>query len=422
MARLVVLGMLGASHPFAVFAAAPFTLELFPKELAEERGAQCLDHSPAGYYIRVQDPQHWVVFLEGGGLCVETVDCIIRAVDSPTGSSKYWHNHTTPENNHMLTEDSPLNPFANWSHVYLPYCSGDTWLGNSKGPHLTLLGLQMSGHLILETALERLANTTAFAKATEVVLGGTSAGGIGTFHHADWFAEKVGQLAAAAGATAPRVAAFPVEGIFFPAKFPVLYPEFAVGLRQPVDDFFSDWVTGVFSPTWMHAGCLQGAKTKDFEEAHCFDISVMFEYIETPIFVLTNQFDKLMIHDMGICLSCDVKSTPTSTAGNYMRFFGQLMNQTLAHFHAARPSAGIFATSEYHHDENFNGLFRDHEKKISGVSLRSAIERWYFHGETTVLLEATCGDAAHPMPCPREATSGTGGFEGAASLRDPLVF
>mmetsp|Transcript_121787 Transcript_121787/g.192884 ORF Transcript_121787/g.192884 Transcript_121787/m.192884 type:complete len:128 (+) Transcript_121787:3-386(+) len=73
-----------------VSATAPdFQLELFPAELAKQRGAQCLDHSPAGYYIRKQDPSKWLIFLEGGGLCVTPFDCLARR-DSAQGSSKYW--------------------------------------------------------------------------------------------------------------------------------------------------------------------------------------------------------------------------------------------------------------------------------------------------------------------------------------------
>merc|ERR1712232_182963 len=70
-------------------AAPPMKLQLLPEDIAKEKGAQCLDHSPAGYYIREQDPKKWVIFLEGGGLCVTPIDCLTR-VTSSQGSSKHW--------------------------------------------------------------------------------------------------------------------------------------------------------------------------------------------------------------------------------------------------------------------------------------------------------------------------------------------
>ena len=69
--------------------APPMRLELLPEALAQELGAQCLDHSPAGYYVREQDPDRWVIFLQGGFLCAEPIDCIVRA-QTALGSSKYW--------------------------------------------------------------------------------------------------------------------------------------------------------------------------------------------------------------------------------------------------------------------------------------------------------------------------------------------
>jgi len=61
---------------------------------------KCLDGSQFGYYFRpapATSPNNkkWVIVLQGGGLCVEPIDCYIRQ-DSDQGSSKTWQEHWVP--------------------------------------------------------------------------------------------------------------------------------------------------------------------------------------------------------------------------------------------------------------------------------------------------------------------------------------
>ena len=56
------------------------------------------------------------MFLQGGGLCVEPVDCLQRA-KTYRGSSKFWA-PTHQDDSNVLSGDTTFNPFANWSHIY----------------------------------------------------------------------------------------------------------------------------------------------------------------------------------------------------------------------------------------------------------------------------------------------------------------
>lgn len=79
--------------------------------------------SPSGYYYEEgKDPSKVAFWLEGGGLCFEPIDCLERA-KKDLGSSVHWEDTYTDTNN-VLSNDPKINPFANWSHVYVPYCSG----------------------------------------------------------------------------------------------------------------------------------------------------------------------------------------------------------------------------------------------------------------------------------------------------------
>lgn len=379
---------------------APMQLELFPAELAMERGAQCLDHTPAGYYIRKQDPHRWIIFLEGGGLCVTPFDCIARAHKKGSfgslGSSKSWPSKGPIHNDAMTASFSELNPFMNFTQVYVPYCSGDTWLGASSRHRADLFGLQMSGHLIIEMVIDRLLNLTTLPHATDVILSGSSAGGIGTFHHLDWLADRMAQVAAARDAKRPRVAGVPIAGAFFPERQPVLYETFILGTKAPYTTLASEYLNFLQDP-WLHQGCVAASKKGALPLADCFDISKMFQYTVEPLFICQNRFDKLQMENLGLCPKSDCSShaAPSSSGGKYVRYFGATMNQTVIDMKASRPSPsiGFFIPAEYDHDGNFEAFFSKNERLIGGVSLRTAIERWYWDRERVELVEGPlCND------------------------------
>ena len=59
-------------------------------QLVKLPNAKCIDGSPAAYYIaRNESSTAWVVWLEGGGICLSLDDCIQRA-GSDLGSSKNY--------------------------------------------------------------------------------------------------------------------------------------------------------------------------------------------------------------------------------------------------------------------------------------------------------------------------------------------
>ena len=81
------------------------------------------------YYIKMaaEPSTKWVFFLQGGGLCVEPVDCRNRK-ESHLGSSSdlYWGDTYTLETDgaqDLLSDDEDANPeFHAYNHVFLPYC------------------------------------------------------------------------------------------------------------------------------------------------------------------------------------------------------------------------------------------------------------------------------------------------------------
>ena len=102
-----------------------------------------------------------------------------------------------------------FNPFGSWNMVWLAYCDGSSQTSNADAPVL-FNGTQlfMRGRAILDANLAELDATAGFlSAATEVIVSGTSAGGLATYLHASYFASRL--------APGTKVVAVPDAGFFF---------------------------------------------------------------------------------------------------------------------------------------------------------------------------------------------------------------
>ena len=120
------------------------------------------------------------------------------------------------EGNDVLSSDCAENPtFCKHGHVLIPYCSSDLWLGNEDSTsrqHSSLLkqepcdcwdqncfqynptseDLQFTfrGQTIFRSVLETLDSMYNLQTASEIVLVGSSAGGVGVLNSAKWMREE----------------------------------------------------------------------------------------------------------------------------------------------------------------------------------------------------------------------------------------
>mmetsp|Transcript_46801 Transcript_46801/g.85676 ORF Transcript_46801/g.85676 Transcript_46801/m.85676 type:complete len:413 (-) Transcript_46801:112-1350(-) len=368
------------------------TKVIFPADYAAKHAAQCLDQSPAGYYIRLQDPKRWVIYLQGGGLCVEVVDCITRT-HSALGSSTKWPAVWKPAESPIFSTE-PTAVFKDFSQVYIPYCSGDMWLGTDRSRRIRIGELQMSGHLILEAVLEHLSNNTLLTQASEVYITGSSAGGVGTIQHADWFREKLPQQ---------KVVAMPSAGMFFPHGWPVIYEGFAIGITTPVDNMMAKWCH-LLEGGFLHPDCVAAAEASKKSTSTCFDVSNVLPYVKTDLFILNAQFDALQVHDLGLCpsSSCTQQSPSTSTSGQFIRLLGQRMNETLHDLVRANPRVGIFLPAWFDHDEWLREEIAGRGPSLEGISLKDAVEAWSHEQKEMHLFGASCNDKG-PCPLPTQS-------------------
>jgi hypothetical protein len=136
----------------------------------------CADGSPYSYWIHRADPDKVVFFMQGGGACIDANTCTFGSIayrsslgiaDDPNSFSGGIFDFTDAR-----------NPFADYSFVFAPYCTGDVHLGNASheyGPELTV---QHKGSVNASTALNALA--TQFPDTAQLVVAGESAGSVPT--------------------------------------------------------------------------------------------------------------------------------------------------------------------------------------------------------------------------------------------------
>lgn len=138
----------------------------------------CSDGSAYHFWIRRADPEKVVFFLEGGGACFSAETCgpgsptfkrnLSEGVDVAAGA---------PADRGIFAFDEDRNPFADWSFVFVPYCTGDLHLGDSTHDYGGDVVVRHSGAVNASTALTAMAAT--FPGARELVVAGSSAGSAG---------------------------------------------------------------------------------------------------------------------------------------------------------------------------------------------------------------------------------------------------
>ncbi|MFN6120393.1 MAG: pectin acetylesterase-family hydrolase, partial [Actinomycetes bacterium] len=131
---------------------------------------RCADGSEYAFWVRDAAPSKVLFFLQGGGACFSALTCsftsgayqvTVDGGDDPTGDPGIFD----------LTD--PRNPFADWSMVFVPYCTGDVHLGDAAADYGGLV-VEHRGAVNARAALDELVRR--FPDATEVVVAGESAG------------------------------------------------------------------------------------------------------------------------------------------------------------------------------------------------------------------------------------------------------
>ena len=135
----------------------------------------CADGSAFHFYLREASPTKVLFYLEGGGACFsgdmckpgsgtysETISPISKLEDSPG----------------IFDFANPENPFADYSVVYVPYCTGDVHAGNITKDYGNGVVTEHKGFVNASNALDTMIER--FPDTTQLVVAGSSAGSFPT--------------------------------------------------------------------------------------------------------------------------------------------------------------------------------------------------------------------------------------------------
>lgn len=176
------------------------TGELLKKYISEPK-AICNDNSRATFYIGTKASKKWIVYFESGRFCSSFADCNRRYLSKNSTmlmTSKMLPDRVTGRD--FLSASSSENPaFFQYNHVLVPYCSSDLWLGLKTNPNKPFSFVNDSfvdnfsfrGQTIFRSVFADLLQHHDLADAEEIILAGSSAGGIGVLNHADWVLKHV---------------------------------------------------------------------------------------------------------------------------------------------------------------------------------------------------------------------------------------
>ena len=324
------------------------------------RGALCNDGSNAAFYYRPSqtNSNSWKIHLQGGGSCSTEEDCQTRTMvtaeivannpefDSSSEFLPYTSSNEYPDTldaEGIFSLDLALNPvFGEFNHVYIPYCSSDSHYGDKDASDETF-DFHFKGTTIIQSVFEDLLDSsiigeTNLQNSDMVVISGTSAGGRGVQQNLDRLAAMI-----------PHSNVHGVlDSSYFTRYF--LTEEERVGLALRESDLWN----GQYDDSCM--------EFLTVESKHlCDRVELMFDYIETPIFVHMDQLDETALGpntDQSAEFATHTREELQSLCGAFSGQFG------------------------------FHGAIRDDEaffqSTVSGLSYHDVLVNWLFGDETTI--------------------------------------
>ncbi|MCE9576783.1 MAG: pectinacetylesterase family protein [Deltaproteobacteria bacterium] len=323
----------------------PPTFEKHTIASAVARNAVCNDGSPGIYYLRRGTgcgATRWVIGLEGGGSCSSDAECAARtqgltsSIDKPATLTLHG----------IFDGDATANPdFFTSNEVYVDYCTSDNWAGHRAASAATN-NFAFRGADLVRAVFEDLRDPAItgdanIGTATDVLLVGSSAGGLGVLANADRLATALPDAQVRAlddAGWVPDILGYAPPG---EPGLPV-YTEF--------DARFAYW------------GALPDDSCAALETAdpgRCMIGPLLLPRLTVPLFVHQDQRDPVQLKMLG---------GNTDTA--YKTMFAGAIKTSLG------PVSGVFSPSAGDHGLVFSTDFP--VRTLGGVTYREAVGNWYF--------------------------------------------
>jgi hypothetical protein len=166
-------------------------------------GTMCGDGSDYAFLVKFAPEgellDNILIGLQGGGVCVFEGDCSAKLQSTP---DLFEAMNDQPFEVGIVSNDPEESPFANWTKVYLPYCTQDVFIGGGVDEDLGSMSLPRYGAVNLRSAVMMFRDALwKEMDATEssgfrpdqltALFGGWSAGAYGTIYNYHWFLDDL---------------------------------------------------------------------------------------------------------------------------------------------------------------------------------------------------------------------------------------
>ncbi|EDQ87863.1 uncharacterized protein MONBRDRAFT_33119 [Monosiga brevicollis MX1] len=301
---------------------------------SQSLGAFCLDGSAPGYYVRPgsgANASRLLVHFLGGGWCWSVDDCAARS-EGNIGSSSSWTTDGIPSTfSAGGIMDALESDYGNYTLLYVMYCDGSSYTSNASQPYAfnATKSLYFRGRRILQALTDHWA--TVYPSPPEVIVTGSSAGGLTVYLHLD--------AIAAAFPASTRVLGMVDAGFF-------LNHSNTNGVYAYGDSYAGVRALWGVDQTSFDSGCVQ-AHGSEFPA--CFFASEAFPHMATPVFVTNSAIDAwqmgnvlqvgctIGVNSTGGCSAAQLASI-AAWRGDFLEAINEVIEQARANPH----QTGVF--------------------------------------------------------------------------------
>ena len=245
--------------------------------------AKCLDGSPPAYYFRPGQVARWHIHFEGGGWCYSIPACYHRSFERLGSSRDYSLCVEEGVMKDYLSDDPIQNPLmAQWNHVLVKYCDGASYAGDAVHSYN---GQQLffKGKYNRDETIKALLFQHGMKYASDVVISGCSAGGLGVYLGIDQMTAIINSVNSSI-----QVKAIADSGFFSDYSSDEKwmsenkYPEALIGNRMD----FSQSMKNVFSFANVSSGANPKCVLNSSSPSSCIFAENLAKHINTPLFAL----------------------------------------------------------------------------------------------------------------------------------------
>ena len=145
--------------------------------------------------------------------------------------------------------------------------------------------------------------------------------------------------------------------------------------------------------SYIHPDCIEDLSNKNEETWHCFNLHTLYKYIQTPVFILNNQFDSDEITS-----EMAMPNTVNSNTTRYVEYFGSQMSNSILNYllHENKNGNGVFLAGCYNHVTGLNVGNSGATTVIDGYNSSELVGDWYWEQNK---LPHIVYDKCDELPC-----------------------